>query len=311
MKKKLLQVLCFASPLLLSYNSRAQTLIHYWHFNNDGSVSNALPNIPPIDADYSVLDTSKARIYYQALPGTSASFASQGTYRDFNDVGDTMNAQLGHATDPNNYAIKLHNPSDSMELLIYIPTSNGTTQYHSPILKFETKAASNGPLKQYYDYSTDSGSTWKTTNLASDSFTFSAVNTWYLVTETFDVSADNNAGLIFRIRFGTPNTGTAGNDEIDNVSVDGTSLTTSVNSISSNSLPCILSPNPANDFVNISTSVSGEKTYIIYNTTGQKVYTCRADDEQKAIAISQLSPGLYFINVQSTDMCAIMKFIKN
>ena len=77
MKKSILTAIM---SLLLLVNfcvkSNAQaTLIHYWNFNTLTGAMH-LDTIHGIDADYSTYDTSKAKILYAVVPGTSASYAS-------------------------------------------------------------------------------------------------------------------------------------------------------------------------------------------------------------------------------------------
>jgi len=321
--KKIVQSLLLCLLVVCACNiSNAQTVIHYWHFNQDAAITNTLPNIPPIDADTSVFDTSKARIYYQLQAGTSSSYS---TYRDFvnsptTDPGDSI-AIFGHQGDTADYAIRFRNPCDSMEVLFYIPTANGSPAgYHGITLKYATESTKNGPKTQFYDYSTDSASTWKTTGLtvnavSVDTFAITDTSKFHIIYIGFDASADYNSKLVFRVRFGPNNTGGAGNDRFDNVTVLGTpgTATTSVNNVqqNENTLNCTLFPNPANNSISLNMPAQGEKTYTIYTSAGQKVISSSTDNKLETIDISQFAAGLYFVNVQAGLQHNLMKFIKN
>ena len=100
------------------------TLVHYWNFNNLATAYHN-PSIPPLAADYSILDTNKAKMVY-VLTAKNSAYAG---YID-NVAGDTMNARRGA---PAGQGLRVRNPSDSMELRFYIPTKN----YSNIALKYE------------------------------------------------------------------------------------------------------------------------------------------------------------------------------
>jgi heat shock protein HslJ len=283
-------------------------LIHYWHFNAfSGTYTN--PDIPHIDADYSVLDTSKAQVVYQLDPGTSATYAGH-----IDQVtGDTLNARMGQAA---GNGLRVRNPSDSMSLLLYIPT----THYKNIKLKYEVQASSltSGQLQENFDYSVDSGMTWKTAGLnkTSDS---TSVN-WKLESLSFgsDTTVNNNSGLVFRIRFAGNTTGTSGNNRFDNITVEGDALTAAtdtgnyVNNINTVHNTCTLYPNPAADQIFISTPADNSKTISIYNVAGQKVYGAYRNEQLVSIQVATLKAGMYYITVHDnkTGEDYVLKFIK-
>ena len=88
LRPALARPLCFIAliTLLLLNGSKANaqgTLIHYWNFNNFTSVY-TYPTFPaPIDADYSRIDTSKAKFVYALFPGTSSTYHNTATILDF------------------------------------------------------------------------------------------------------------------------------------------------------------------------------------------------------------------------------------
>ena len=77
MKRNVLAaIICLMFTLTFSAKSNAQSsLIHYWNFNTFTAVMYT-DTIHGIDADFSTLDTSKAKILYAEIPGTSASFST-------------------------------------------------------------------------------------------------------------------------------------------------------------------------------------------------------------------------------------------
>ena len=216
---------CFFSMLVLFVTAQAQaqtTLIHYWHFNGLAQAYNN-PNIPALAADYSVLDTSKAKIVYVREPGTSPTYLG---YIDNVASTDTTNNRLGQVS---GQGLRVRNPTDSMELRFYLPTKG----YKNIVLKYalESSSTTSGDSTQLFDYSVDSGKTWKkgvTVNgVKVDTLdTTPAVyqgTSWGLVAITFgtDTTVNNNPGFVFRIKFKANSSKTSGNNRFDNVTLDG------------------------------------------------------------------------------------------
>ena len=80
MKKNLL-AFAFVLGLVALYSSNANaqgTLIHYWNFNNYalGAQYTVGGTIQGIAADFSIHDTSKAKILYAEVSGTSALYTT-------------------------------------------------------------------------------------------------------------------------------------------------------------------------------------------------------------------------------------------
>ena len=195
-------------------------LIYYWHFNNliNFTTSAASPStFPVIRPNYTTLDSTKSFIKYAPLSGTTGNVA---TYYDYVSPGDTVNARFGTVA---GYGLRPRNPSDSMQLMVYIPS----TGYKNIIIKYETQksSASNGAASDSMDYSLDSGSTWKNSEItplvASNTTTWSAAGSPITATIS-DLQSWNNSKLIFRIRFnGAGNTGSSGNVRMDNLTIEG------------------------------------------------------------------------------------------
>jgi len=314
MNKKLLVLLvCFFVISTLPSVSMAQgTLIHYWHFNNfaDSFHTNSIPGIA---ADFSIHDTSKAKILYTKIPGTSAAY---GTYVDSFTAPtadhDTFNARMSA---PPGFALRVRNPSDSMELLFYIPT----VHYKNILLKYGVERSNtSGMLTQNFDYSVDSGSTWRTTGLTTLSYTVR--DTFGLVATSFgsDTEVNNNPKLVFRIKFAGSNTGTSGNNRFDNVTIDGDSIvvgtTPPPNAVQSvaGAAPYILYPNPVINTIELNGPTEGSKQVVISNTSGQKVFEVQETGKHFNLDISKLTPGNYFVRIKeanSNDVSTI-QFVK-
>jgi trimeric autotransporter adhesin len=218
----LLALLFVSLPSLIPGAHAQSILIHYWNFNNF-TTTYTYPTFPaPIDADYSRIDTSKARIVYSLFPGTSATYHSTATIMDPYTTAtadyDTVNLRMSA---PAGNSIRPRNPMDSVYLMFYIPTTN----YQNIAINYasQSSSTSSGDTYQYFDYSVDSGATWITTGLskAYDS----AWLVFHRTTVTISNAAvNNNPRLVFRIHFVGHNTGTSGNNRFDNVSVDGDTI---------------------------------------------------------------------------------------
>ena len=313
MKKSLrIAVLCACAWISAISNGKAQgTLIHYWHFNNFTHTYN-LPDIPGIAADFSIHDTSTAKILYAKLPGVVLDSAYIDPYAavagapDF----DTVNTRMGAA---DTSALRTRNPSDSMQLLFYIPT----THYKNILLQYATERSNNGMLRQSFDYSVDSGLTWRTSGL-TQSFDSPAV-AFHRVAVSFgsDTQVNNNAKLVFRIKFSGNTVGTSGNNRFDNVTVEGDSITASGGStppaaVASVSTPGYnLYPNPVSNELFISSALTGNNSYQIINMTGAPVMNGTASGNF-SVNTSALPGGNYFIIIrnEATGRASSMRFTK-
>ncbi|MFI5221442.1 MAG: T9SS type A sorting domain-containing protein, partial [Bacteroidia bacterium] len=294
-------------------------LIHYWHFNNHstGLLTPVIANsfgYYGIPADYSTLDTTKAAIFYRTLTGTSDNYQ---TYWD-TTAGTYNNVRLGN---PPGASLRVRNPSDSMQLLFYIPT----THYQNIVIKFACQKSSiqYAQYQQNYDYSINGGNTWRTSGLSmllDSNFTenFSTVTITLMANDTF---AYNNPSFVFRIRFsadpgdsiGLPSS-TAGNNRFDNFTVEGDTTTVTpyigVNEIEKTVSSFTLFPNPANNQLTIRTENSTTKNIFIMNITGQVVTQKSSNDTEIKIDLSNLPAGLYFVRVAQGDSQSMKKLMK-
>lgn len=255
MRKSLLAAFLFIAIFSISKRSEAQSLIHYWNFNVQPAVADTFPNIPLLKASYSVIDTNKAYIKYQPIAGTSV--ASDDSAWIDNVAGTTLNAQQGAAA---GNSLRVRNPSDAMELRIYMPTTN--YQNISVSYALETSSTGSGQGTEAFDYSVDSGVTWKTSALTVNGVTADTLNvaqTLYtnfaLVTIGFgsDTTVNNTTKLVLRIKFTKQNTGTSGNNRFDNLAVTGNILSTSISILTQ---------------LTGDTLLTGQLIHISYATTG-------------------------------------------
>lgn len=305
-----------------------QVLIQYWDFNTTppigGGGGDSLGNITnPLKANQVVAGLDTGHIIYsrpqkQYSPGGldgildngSASLNQAAYIYDFSNSNDT--AGVG----TNNTFVRTRNPSDSSEIILFIPT----TGYKNITLEYALSASSTkGPNYNVFAYSTNGSSgPWKPLTSVMDTFTvggvhhadtMSAINAitgasgWYPVHIDFssDPNVNNNANFAVSIRLAGPNSIlTSGNDRYDNFAVHGTSTTTGVDDINGQAAGYNVYPNPATNQVNIiSTQYSGAKVITIYNVVGQVVSQTQSQGLQTTtINTSGLNAGIYFVEIK-------------
>ncbi len=306
-------------------------LIHYWHFNNfptfappSGGSANAFRKTG-IHADYSSIDTSKAKLFYKTMDKVSNMYSS---YWDAVS-GDTVNQRLNTT---GGTAFRARNPSDSMVMLLYVPT----THYKNVKISYACQKSSfaSGQFRQNYDYSNDNGNTWKTSGLnkvTDSAFGLTPDNASSLYTRinlSFpnDTFAYNNPNLILRIKFaaaangsGNPN-GLSGNNRFDNIVVEGDTTTakpqavvappaTGIDLINYTALNCSVYPNPAHGSVNIASTGIGAKQVSIYDRMGKLVYDIQISEENDLIQLNNLSSGIYMLKISNGQETVTSKLI--
>lgn len=218
---QLLHRLALVALFLLSFasSSMAQSrLIHYWNFNNYNTRYN-LPSIPGLKANFSTIDTNLAQVHYAKIVSSVTDSAYIDPFTPATTDYDTINLRMG---DTAGNALRLRNPSDSMSLVMYLPTYG----YRNIKLIYASQRSSNGMLQQVFDYSLDSGRSWATTGLsiANDSPTVTFKRT--TVSFSSITGANNNRAFVFRMRFLGNTVGTSGNNRIDNITLEGDSIIT-------------------------------------------------------------------------------------
>ncbi len=309
MKKNLLSILlCLAVSITFTSKSSAQgTLLYYWNFNNF-TLSYSLPNIASLAADYAKpgYDTAKARWIYKPKPGTSSAYS---TYCDL-VVGDVTNARLGA---PAGNGFRARNPSDSMDILVYMPT----THYTNLTIKYvcELSSYSSGDSVNVFSYSVDSGTTWITSGAGLSEWVDSGTLIYSLITVHInDVTASNNPRFVFKINTLGRNSGSGGNNRFDNVTLEGDSvnLTLGVNQFNGTENTYSVYPNPVKEELNVNANTEGNKSILITNMLGQVVVSENRNSKNFSINTTGLSAGLYFIAVREdiTGNVSTMKFVK-
>ncbi len=292
----------------------APKVIHFWHFNNlTGAYRN--PGIPDLKAAFSAIDTNKAVIAYKLVTGASAAYAG---YID-NVVGTDTNTRLGITATTNN-ALRFRNPSDSAYMQIYIPTKGYRNIAMSYVL--QSSSTTSGMLNQNFDYSIDSGATWKTSGLNINTLDVSQAkyqgSNWGLVSINFNADTSgtkNNSRLVFRIKFAGNTSGTSGNNRFDNIVVEGDSIiATSAGGVgvepSSGLSPVKAYPNPVRESLMLESRI-GNKTIRVSNSFGQVVQSFTTSDAKLTIDVRSLPSGRYFISVKSEgSMPQTLSFIR-
>lgn len=296
----------------------AHVLVHYWNFNNFTTVYHN-PGIPAMKADYSVLDTNITALVYKLLPGTSSAYAGYiDNYPVTPSDNDVNGRTIAGTPTPDGNSYRFRNPTDSAYLLLYMPSIN----YKNLVIRYavETSSFGSGMLQNLYEYSTDSGTTWKTSGLSISSDTTTLLFSLKTIVVN-DTAAYNNPRFVFKI---TPQGNTAkssGNNRLDNITLDGVIIDTAfhyhphgtaVPSVNELASEYTLYPNPANSTVYINTPTTGNKMIAIYNVTGQRVYLSTTQDKLVMLNVAGMSNGMYYVNVRTENgQVYTMKFIKN
>ncbi|MBA5792858.1 T9SS type A sorting domain-containing protein [Flavobacterium sp. xlx-214] len=196
--KKITKSILAAALLLITSQTKAQTLIHYWNFNDATSVQTiTTPNtslVPTASISYTLATTTE--LAYNA-----------GTGQDFNL--SNLNARN---SDVSGTHLRFNNPIGGT-LTFNVPT----TGYENPIVKFTTRRSGSGAGTQTWSYSTDgvTYTTFQTINPVDGAPTL----------QTLDFSAitaaDNNANFKIKVEFSQGTGGTVGNNRFDNFTVEG------------------------------------------------------------------------------------------
>jgi len=309
MRKNLCAVLlCFSAILSFNVNSNAQgTLIHYWNFNSFTSVI-TLPATADLSADYTRISSPTAALLYVPQPGTSSAFSD---YCDdvAGDATDTVNDRLGA---PEGNAFRARNPSDSMEILLYMPTTN----YTNLQIKYgcELSSYTSGDSVNVFAYSVDSGATWITSGSGLSEWVDSGALGFKLISiHVNDPLASDNRKFVFKITTAGRNSSTSGNNRYDNITLDGDTA-----NIAEGIKPITLAPsytlypNPVMNTLNIKANLDGDKTIIVCDAIGQKISEENVNGSLVSMSTANLSAGMYFISIRenTTGNLTTMKFTR-
>ncbi len=333
MKKQVLTILfCISAIIGLNTKSNAQSiLIHYWNFNSftwNDTLPNATvaptvsdPTIHGLAADYSRIDTSKAKILYAKQAGVSsawpeASYLVGFTYIDPYIAGaadaDNVNLQMGDTVSLST-TLRTRNPSDSMEVLFYIPTTN----YQNILLQYACERSGSGMLHQLFDVSIDSGATWTTAGLPITIDSVYPVFTLHSISLAGVAGSSNNPKLVFRVKFENNDAMSNGNNRWDNVTVKGDTSTSSssgeyTSQVTAQENTYSIVPNPATNSIYISSAAGAERTVTIYNTMGQKMISATQSGNSAQVNTSALNAGMYYLHIMETNTgnVSTLKFVK-
>lgn len=179
--------------LFFGIKSQAQTLLHYWNFNNATSAQTLIaPNVSLVPI---------ASINY-TLGNTSEFAFANGTGQNF-DV-ENLNAQNNDIAGNH---LRFNNPIGG-SLVFNLPT----TGYENALAKFATRRSGSGAGTQTWSYSVD-----------GSSFLFLQTinpNDGNPTLQTLDFSnipgSDNNPNFKLKVEFSQGSGGTVGNNRIDN-----------------------------------------------------------------------------------------------
>lgn len=187
--------------LLIANTSEAQTLLHYWNFNDNTSeaaitsVSQSIvgsPSIAPVINGSSIID-----------------FAG-GTGQNFDT--ENLNAQNGDVAGTH---LRFNTPVGSA-LIFSLPT----TGYENPIVQFATRRSGSGAGTQTWSYTTN--------GINYTVFTTVEPNNGNPALATLDFSAiataDNNPSFKLKVEFSVGAGGDGGNNRFDNFTLKATPL---------------------------------------------------------------------------------------
>lgn len=249
-----LKGLMVASIALYSL-SDAQTLLHYWNFNDSSSEAAILkPTLSTVTG--ASLTANKTGI-------TKVDFAG-GTKQNF-DV-ENLNARNG---DPAGTHLRYNDPIGS-ELIFALPT----TGYNNIVVKFATRRSGSGAGTQKWSYSAD-GSAWKAFQTVSPQDANPQ-----LITLDFSQIAEaaNNPNFKLKVEFEAGSGGTVGNNRFDNFTVDsGTSAAPAKASVAKNFIKTEEGAGNLAFIVNVANPVSGSVDVVLkpaaFNTADAADFT--------------------------------------
>jgi hypothetical protein len=202
------------------------SLIHYWNFNNNSSISAI--TTPTVSLTGGSLNA--------AINGTTEIDFAGGTGQNFSV--ENLNARNGDAAGTH---LRYNFPING-NLQFNLPT----TGYQNVVVKFTTRRSGSGAGTQTWSYSTD-GSTFQTYQNVSPqdanpqliTFDFSGVS-----------GVSNNPNFKLKVEFSPTGGGSVGNNRFDNFTVDATAL----NGV--DTTPPTVTYLPANNTNNASTTVN-------------------------------------------------------
>jgi hypothetical protein len=92
--------------------------------------------------------------------------------------------------------------------------------------------------------------------------------------------------------------------------VVATVVVTSTASVGENTIDGLsVYPNPANEFVVVELPASSQATGSVFNTTGSLVKTIDSFTAKTEVSVGELTPGVYFLHIQSEEKISVIKLI--
>ncbi|WP_010135488.1 T9SS type A sorting domain-containing protein [Ochrovirga pacifica] len=158
----------------------------------------------------------------------------------------------------------------------------------------------------FYELSYNNGSDWTSPDVHVDivpnpsgSNLSSVGNTWQEF--TYNIPSGHN---YVRLRFGAYQNGASDYLALDNVSLNGASL-----SSNKNELKFTYSPNPVKTHLNIN-SQEFIKKIIVYNSIGKELIRRQENSLNSIVNLENLPAGIYYMKVISINNFKTVKFIK-
>ena len=195
--KKITQTCVIATFLFSGFNLYAQTLLHYWNFNDPTSAQTiSTPNVSLVGTG-TLTNTLGASTVFDFANGTGNNFNLNNLNARNNDVSGNH--------------LRFNNPIGG-SLVFSLPT----TGYENPIVKFTTKRSGSGAGTQTWSYTTD-GITYTTFATISpidgdptlQTLDFSSIS-----------AADNNPNFKLKVEFSQGPGGVVGNNRFDNFTLE-------------------------------------------------------------------------------------------
>ncbi|GGG61960.1 choice-of-anchor I family protein [Epilithonimonas arachidiradicis] len=210
--------------------TQAQTLIHYWNFNNNANVA--------------AITTPTSTLLNGSINASSTGTGSTDTFVDFaggtgqNFNVDNLNARNGDASGTH---LRYNYPING-NIQFNIPT----TGYNNVVVKFSTRRSGSGAGNQVWTYSLDG------TNFLEYQTIISKDANPELITFDFSGIAGvaNNPNFKLKVQFAQGAGGTVGNNRFDNFTVDADAI-----GEADTTAPTV-TYSPANNVNNASTTVN-------------------------------------------------------
>jgi len=195
--KKITPICFIATFLFLGFNLHAQTLLHYWNFNNPASAQTiSSPDVSLVGTS-TLIHTLGANTVFDHANGTGNNFNLSNLNARNNDVAGSH--------------LRFNNPIGG-SLIFSLPT----TGYNDPIVKFTTKRSGSGAGTQTWSYSTDGTSytTFATINPVDGDPTLQTLDFNSIA------AADNNANFKLKVEFSQGPGALVGNNRFDNFTLE-------------------------------------------------------------------------------------------